>query len=168
MKKVWKNEEAVSPVIATILMVAITVVLAAVLYVMVMNIDPDNNGPPLAGTWQSVGATSSTSGKLVLGAFTQTVTPTTLKLIVRENGTEVGAVSWRSDTDPSQVTWINAPTGASVTYYDYNALGGQINSGDYVELSGLKSGTKYDFELFNLKGDAVVTMSGNAGFTTPS
>jgi flagellin-like protein len=39
MSKVWamrKNEEAVSPVIATILMVAITVVLAAVLYVMVL------------------------------------------------------------------------------------------------------------------------------------
>lgn len=37
MKKMWKlNNKAVSPVIATILMVAITVVLAAVLYVMVM------------------------------------------------------------------------------------------------------------------------------------
>jgi flagellin-like protein len=35
MKKIWKNEEGVSPVIAVILMVAITVVLAAVLYVMV-------------------------------------------------------------------------------------------------------------------------------------
>ena len=38
MKKSWiirKDEKAVSPVIATILMVAITVVLAAVLYVMV-------------------------------------------------------------------------------------------------------------------------------------
>jgi flagellin-like protein len=37
MKKLWKmRKDAVSPVIATILMVAITVVLAAVLYVMVM------------------------------------------------------------------------------------------------------------------------------------
>jgi len=39
MKKIWrirKDSEAVSPVIATILMVAITVVLAAVLYVMVL------------------------------------------------------------------------------------------------------------------------------------
>lgn len=39
MKKLWslrKNDHAVSPVIATILMVAITVVLAAVLYVMVL------------------------------------------------------------------------------------------------------------------------------------
>lgn len=40
MKKAWKrNDEGVSPVIATILMVAITVVLAAVLYVMVMGMD---------------------------------------------------------------------------------------------------------------------------------
>jgi len=41
MKKIWamrKNDSAVSPVIATILMVAITVVLAAVLYVMVLGI----------------------------------------------------------------------------------------------------------------------------------
>ena len=36
--KKWMDEEAVSPVIATILMVAITVVLAAVLYVMVMGL----------------------------------------------------------------------------------------------------------------------------------
>jgi flagellin-like protein len=39
MKKIWairKDAEGVSPVIATILMVAITVVLAAVLYVMVL------------------------------------------------------------------------------------------------------------------------------------
>jgi flagellin-like protein len=46
MRKVWamrRNEEAVSPVIATILMVAITVVLAAVLYVLVLSlINVDN------------------------------------------------------------------------------------------------------------------------------
>lgn len=43
MKRTWKKraeDEGVSPVIATILMVAITVVLAAVLYVMVMGIRP--------------------------------------------------------------------------------------------------------------------------------
>lgn len=47
MKKAWrKNEAAVSPVIATILMVAITVVLAAVLYVMVMGMTgPTEKGP---------------------------------------------------------------------------------------------------------------------------
>lgn len=45
MKKMWKkNNKAVSPVIATILMVAITVVLAAVLYVMVMGFGGDSGG----------------------------------------------------------------------------------------------------------------------------
>lgn len=44
MKKLWslrKKDNAVSPVIATILMVAITVVLAAVLYVMVLGFGTD-------------------------------------------------------------------------------------------------------------------------------
>ena len=71
MKKSWKKS-AVSPVIATILMVAITVVLAAVLYVMVMGfgLSPSNNptgglGPATAGTagvesFQIASVTSST------------------------------------------------------------------------------------------------------------
>lgn len=51
MKKTWsirKDAEAVSPVIATILMVAITVVLAAVLYVMVLGFNTGTNQTPAA------------------------------------------------------------------------------------------------------------------------
>ncbi len=51
MKKNWairKDAEAVSPVIATILMVAITVVLAAVLYVMVLGFGTTTNNTPAA------------------------------------------------------------------------------------------------------------------------
>src|SRR2546423_3635189 len=51
-----KDEAAVSPVIATILMVAITVVLAAVLYVMVSGLI---SGP--GGTPQSMGISASRS-----------------------------------------------------------------------------------------------------------
>ena len=46
MKKLWKNEEGVSPVIAVILMVAITVVLAAVLYVMVSGMMTETETTP--------------------------------------------------------------------------------------------------------------------------
>lgn len=46
MKKSWKDRKGVSPVIATILMVAITVVLAAVLYVMVMGFGGEENQTP--------------------------------------------------------------------------------------------------------------------------
>jgi flagellin-like protein len=51
MKKYWairKDSEAVSPVIATILMVAITVVLAAVLYVMVLGFGGTQTSTPVA------------------------------------------------------------------------------------------------------------------------
>jgi len=51
MKKYWairKDSEAVSPVIATILMVAITVVLAAVLYVMVLGFGGTQTTTPAA------------------------------------------------------------------------------------------------------------------------
>lgn len=51
MKKTWavrKDSEAVSPVIATILMVAITVVLAAVLYVMVLGFGGTSTTTPTA------------------------------------------------------------------------------------------------------------------------
>jgi len=51
MKRTWiirKDSEAVSPVIATILMVAITVVLAAVLYVMVLGFGGTQQHTPVA------------------------------------------------------------------------------------------------------------------------
>ena len=47
-RNVLKNEEAVSPVIATILMVAITVVLAATLYMMLPDAEETRN--PVSGT----------------------------------------------------------------------------------------------------------------------
>ncbi len=52
MKRIWKNEEGVSPVIAVILMVAITVVLAAVLYVMVSGmIGTSGSTPNISMNW---------------------------------------------------------------------------------------------------------------------
>jgi len=54
MKRIWilrKSREGVSPVIATILLVAITVVLAALLYVMALGIGgPGTISPPVIGT----------------------------------------------------------------------------------------------------------------------
>ena len=55
MKRIWKKDDAVSPVIATILMVAITVVLAAVLYVMVSGL--------LGGTGDTVTTMGVDKGK---------------------------------------------------------------------------------------------------------
>ena len=49
-RNVWKKEEAVSPVIATILMVAITVVLAATLYMMLPGADEGDAVTAMSGS----------------------------------------------------------------------------------------------------------------------
>ena len=59
MKNEMKNEQAVSPVIATILMVAITVVLAGVLYVWANSLAADQ---PESGTRNSYTATDAAAG----------------------------------------------------------------------------------------------------------
>jgi len=63
MKNEMKNEEAVSPVIATILMVAITVVLAGVLYVWASSLAGDSTGDTLdTYVWSATdGASGDTS-----------------------------------------------------------------------------------------------------------
>jgi flagellin-like protein len=68
MKRVWKknNKEAVSPVIATILMVAITVVLAAVLYVMVSAYINGDNRTLLTGSFTKETNSVTGSGNATL------------------------------------------------------------------------------------------------------
>src|SRR5947207_15632354 len=74
-----KDEAAVSPVIATILMVAITVVLAAVLYVMVSGlISPVSGNKPLV-TFSSVTQSSGNATIGVAGA-SQAVSPSNCKV----------------------------------------------------------------------------------------
>jgi flagellin-like protein len=63
MKRIWRNKEGVSPVIATILMVAITVVLAAVLYVMVSGYMTGGGGTPVSGSLTYLaGSSNPTTG----------------------------------------------------------------------------------------------------------
>ena len=74
MKKIWKikrDSEAVSPVIATILMVAITVVLAAVLLVLVLNIGDDS--VPTSGTVTFASAGTGQGGNLTVTFISQPI-----------------------------------------------------------------------------------------------
>src|SRR5947207_15856063 len=87
-----KDEAAVSPVIATILMVAITVVLAAVLYVMVSGlISPVSGNKPLV-TFSSVTQSSGNATIGVAGA-SQAVSPSHYKVHFAGGGTTGNAVA---------------------------------------------------------------------------
>jgi flagellin-like protein len=75
MKKTWrirKDFEAVSPVIGTILMVAITVVLAAVLYVMVVGIGGTSSHTPIAAYSKN---TITNGQKITIVSITKTDVP---------------------------------------------------------------------------------------------
>lgn len=168
MKIVWKKrEDAVSPVIATILMVAITVVLAAVLYVMVIGFGTGGGSTP-AGSWTTVEATSQTEAKLTFGAFTQDVQPMDIKLFLTYNATSI-EIAWPSaptgqQTPPLTVT----PTGITATYFDYSWTGNLVNAGDYIKLANLPNGTSYTIEVFHIDSEATMAMTGDAGtFSTP-
>ena len=170
MKRIWIEDQGVSPVIATILMVAITVVLAAVLYVMVIGlVDGPPDTPPIVA-WSSVDAESSTEGVLEFGTFSYEVRPIDIKLIVKANGTEAGEITIPSNDGaaPQDMTWTNGPAGATAIYYDYSPEGGVINQGDYIALSGLLSGTSYTFEVYHIPTQAICSMTGENGqFNTP-
>jgi flagellin-like protein len=89
MKKIWlirKESEAVSPVIATILMVAITVVLAAVLYVMVLGFGGTSTTTPAA----SYSKTTITYGqKITVISITKTDVPWDDVKIQLSDGTNI-------------------------------------------------------------------------------
>ena len=102
-----RNEEAVSPVIATILMVAITVVLAGVLYVWASSLADDSTGGGLDkyqfDSRDASGVMSSDAGeKLVHVKMTQgeDLSWSVLKVsIVVDNGNTFNCVDASKDTD---------------------------------------------------------------------
>ncbi len=139
MKKIWairKDAEAVSPVIATILMVAITVVLAAVLYVMVLGFGGTANTPNV----MILSKTSVRNGyQVVLTSPTSTA-----KWIDVQVQLSVGSTvhSWNLKT----ITWTGTSPAVGNLTNSSPALGtdrvwlavtdlagdGQISSGDYL------------------------------------
>lgn len=134
MRKNWKDRKGVSPVIATILMVAITVVLAAVLYVMVMGFGGEGGQAP------AVTLTKGTNSNIIIN-----INPTTefsansLKFAVNETDPVAFGKDAKS-TDPS---------GATITFKDVGG-DGKVTTSDFFEYTG--SGT---LKVFWVNGDTV-------------
>jgi archaeal type IV pilus assembly protein PilA len=149
MKKIWKmrkDKSAVSPVIATILMVAITVVLAAVLYVMVMGFGGNTNNTP-TGSFTSV--TGANTNKIIsIGVVSPTTKWSDVKISLQA-GTNGPVVS----------SAITAPTttNVTITLSGYSIAGtnlasnGNVNSGDTLTVwAGLTAGTTYTVTMIHV------------------
>jgi flagellin-like protein len=142
MKKMWKmkkSKEAVSPVIATILMVAITVVLAAVLYVMVMGFgsNPDNN--PTASLSKDTTQVAHQE-KVMIASISDPQDYSNIKMSLVWNSTSVFTIA------TGTIVGTPAATGFTVQFFDV-ANDGKLGNGDYFLITS--SGGAYPV-TFNL------------------
>ncbi|MEM4276206.1 MAG: archaellin/type IV pilin N-terminal domain-containing protein [Thermoplasmata archaeon] len=139
MKKIWairKDSEAVSPVIATILMVAITVVLAAVLYVMVLGFGGTSSTPSI----QKLRGSTVTNGyKIELTNPTSEVKWDDVSSIQLTDGTNTVAWSNISSTKQSSGTpaigkYGGKTLGTLTVFLNITDLAGdgKVSQGDYL------------------------------------
>ncbi|UCE46020.1 MAG: type IV pilin N-terminal domain-containing protein [Methanobacteriota archaeon] len=153
MKKNWairKDAEAVSPVIATILMVAITVVLAAVLYVMVLGFGGGENTPSVQITSRT---TTDNGYKWTLTAPTSEVSWTDFTVIL-QSPTDAETFDTLTKTALTgtgvQTQSISATFDGSTFYLNVTDLGGNgiMSNGDYITIEGaFASGTTYTITM---------------------
>ena len=130
-----QNDEAVSPVIGVILMVAITVVLAAVVFVLVSNLGGDSNTAP-AISWNKSEATdrlsvvtASSNADWQNLELTGTFTPTT-----GTTDSFFWALNAPSNLGETQFTNGDAAVALSDTAQS-------IRAGDYLSFCGEAAGT---------------------------
>jgi flagellin-like protein len=153
MKKNWKNRSGVSPVIATILMVAITVVLAAVLYVMVMGFGGTSSSAPTGTFTTATKASDAKSITFTFGTMSKETKFTDCKVTVSVNGgTPTTAASLPATGSVATGTFTVAVTD----------LGGdgKVSSGDYLTLTltagtVLTSGSEYKISLLYSDGSQI-------------
>jgi archaeal type IV pilus assembly protein PilA len=165
MKKMWKmrkDKSAVSPVIATILMVAITVVLAAVLYVMVMGFGGTQTSTP-TGSF-TVGSVGTTTAVVSFGQVSPVVKYTDCKFTI----TKVATSALESSAAMTAAAGVTGASFAGQTIV-YTAAGlnpsanGQISVGDSLNLGVLTTGTQYKVTLLYIPtGGQIATQT----FTT--
>lgn len=145
MKRSWKDRKGVSPVIATILMVAITVVLAAVLYVMVMGLGDISTTPN--GQITKVEKTGTGGYKLTLSTFSPSTKLTDIKVNV--NGTLF--------TSSDGKTWVpDKDDMYGITVTD-QAGDGKVSQGDYITVELAYGAT------VKLEGATVAILHGPSG-----
>jgi archaeal type IV pilus assembly protein PilA len=151
MKKIWKmKKDAVSPVIATILMVAITVVLAAVLYVMVMGFGGTGAQTP-TGAMTSVSKQSATVYKITFGAVSPDTKFIDCKIRIDPVAGSAVVVQTYTISANLAVTPAADATHAGIVLTDLGS-DGKISVGDYMTITTHTAGAPAD------NGDWTVTL----------
>jgi hypothetical protein len=140
-------------------MVAITVVLAAVLYIMVMNFDPPTRIP--AGTWGPPELIDSTTVRVDYGLVDPVPKPMELKINLVRNGTTEGTYGYVSNEE-GYLIFVSGTDICDIEYLDLadNKL---VNRGDMIKMTNLAPSSHYALKMiWNPTGDKIT----ETAFTT--
>ena len=153
-KKIWslhvEKDEAVSPVIATILMVAVTVVLAAAVYLLVSYYTP-GPGPLVGSLTEEPSGPNSTTLMLTLASPTSLKNPSNFHLQIL-NTTSTG-VGWTVEN-----ATITNPDGSVLYMNTFTSSGNVWTANGAVPINGassIESGAII-FIVFHSTGKAIV------------
>ena len=145
-----KDEQAVSPVIATILMVAITVVLAAVLYVMVSGLISGPGSTPTAWGVNIARPGSQSNWTLTFTSIPQSAAATSVFVTVSDaNGAPLAIAT---NVPFSQIA-SGGTSGYHAMYFAPNTAG-SVSTGDVLRLSTTTYPTGYTVQI--VSGSSVV------------
>ena len=165
------NDRGVSTIIATILMVAITVVLAGVLYVMIIGLG-NSGGDDLTplGSWKEVEAVSNTSAELTFGAMGSEVEHSDIKIFLDHDG-NLTEITLNVPVDAEETDCVisgHGLTTITATFTDYDWEKSLINGGDKVTIHGLAPGEYYVVEVLHVPTSSIIYMTGvDNGFQIP-
>jgi len=144
MKKIWairKDAEAVSPVIATILMVAITVVLAAVLYVMVLGFGQGGGSQTPTSSLTKVTPAPDYGVKYQFAPMSKDTAWTDVSILITDGVTTVSWAPLTTDLDNGTTAKWNGASkvlgiiSANCSITDL-AGNGYVNQGDFFTITG--------------------------------
>ncbi len=151
-----KRIEAVSPVVATILMVAMTVVLTALLYIMVLGM----TGGDIGGStrWGSVELliVDDTTLDARFGKIEPQARPMDLKVII-EYDTNEGTYDFQTNGD-GELVFASGIDICDINYTD-NADDNYVSSGDFLRVSNVPSGSVVKVIILDASGGMIDTKS---------
>ena len=136
-----KDENAVSPVIATILMVAITVVLAAVLYVMVSGLISGPGSTPKAIGVSVSRSSDGTNWTLTFSSVPTGLSPSTTLFSLQSGSGSSLISSVALSTYPSAGSVVTMTGGSKLFVAYQTAVAGSVSAGDVIRLGTTLAGT---------------------------
>jgi flagellin-like protein len=145
--------EAVSPVVATILMVAMTVVLTALLYIMVMGM----TGNVMENTrWGAIrlDTVDATTFDLEFRKIEPLAKPMQIQVIIEYNITQA-RYSFATNGD-GDLTFFTGTDICDMTYND-QADDSTVSTGDYIRVSNLPSGGVFTVYILDATTGGMIT-----------